>query len=93
MATVNNATGVYTTLGYNFNDPNGDIQTLSANTLAHLNTMPEFITSWQAQDIASNSVGGYFQNPTANDVNNIITLSNQIYLLANSIAGNANSTF
>ena len=93
MAMVNNATGVYTTLGFNFNDPNGDIQVLSANTQAHLNTMPAFITSWQAQDIASNSVGGYFQNPVATPVNNIITISNQIYILANSIAGNANSTF
>ena len=93
MATVNNATGVYTTLGYNFSDPNGDVQTLSANTQAHLNTMPAFISTWQAQDIANNAVGGYFQNPTSNSVNNIITLSNQIYILANSIAGNANSTF
>ena len=80
MAMVNNATGVYTTLGYSFNDPNGDIQVLSANTQAHLNTMPAFITSWQAQDIASNSVGGYFQNPVATPVNNIITISNQIYI-------------
>jgi hypothetical protein len=60
MATVNNATGVYATLGYNFSDPNGDILNLSANTVAHLNSVPAFIESWQAQDIANASVNGYW---------------------------------
>ena len=31
MASVNNATGVYATLGYSFNDPNGDIEILSTD--------------------------------------------------------------
>ena len=65
MALVNNATGVYATLGYNFNDPNSDVINLSANTVAHLNSMPAFIETWQAQDIANNTVGGYYQNPVA----------------------------
>lgn len=89
MATVNNATGVYATLGYNFNDPNGDIQVLSANTQAHLNTMPAFIATWQAQDIANNTVGGYFQNPTVSYVNSIISISADMIVLANT-ANNQN---
>jgi hypothetical protein len=83
MAIVNNATGVYNTLGYNFDDPNGDIHILSSNTQSHLNSMPAFITSWQAQDIANNDVGGYFQNSVEGYVNTIITLASELFDLAN----------
>jgi hypothetical protein len=84
MATVNNATGVYATLNYNFSDPNNYVENLSANAVAHLNAMPAFIQSWQAQDIANNTVGGYFQNPVVGYVNTIITVSNQMNVAANS---------
>ena len=93
MAQVNNATGLYATLGYNFNDPNGQVQQFSANTQAVMTQFPPLIKSWQAQDIANNSVGNYFQNPVSTSVNSIITVSNQIYILANSVYGNANSTY
>ena len=83
MALVNNATGVYATLGYNFNDPNGDIVSLSANTVAHLNSMPAFIESWQAKDIANGAVGGYYQNPVASNTNNIITVAQNLIIVAN----------
>lgn len=83
MALVNNATGVYATLGYNFSDPNGDVLNLSANTVAHLNSMPAFIESWQAKDIADNNVGGYYQNPVAANVNSIITISQNLIQQAN----------
>lgn len=83
MALVNNATGVYATLGYNFSDPNGDILNLSANTVAHLNSMPAFIDSWQAQDIANNTVGGYYQNPVASNTSSIITISQTMITVAN----------
>jgi hypothetical protein len=86
MALVNNATGVYATLGYNFSDPNGDIVQLSANTVAHLNSMPAFIESWQAKDIADNTVGGYYQNPVAANTNSIITFAGNIIVEANGIA-------
>lgn len=75
MAKVNNATGVFATLGYNFTDPNSDVINLSANTVDFLNSTPQFIESWQAQDIAGNNVGGYYQNPVAANVNSIITIS------------------
>lgn len=93
MAQVNNATGLYATLGYNFNDPNGQVRQFSANTQAVMTQFPPLIKSWQAQDIANNSVGNYFQNPVSTSVNSIITVSNQIYILANSVYGNANSTY
>lgn len=83
MALVNNATGVYATLGYNFNDPNQDVILLSANTVAHLNSMPAFIETWQAQDIANNTVGGYYQNPVASNTNSIITIAGNIIIQAN----------
>jgi hypothetical protein len=78
MAQVNNATGVYATLGYNFSDPNGYVLSLSANAVSHLNAQPAFISTWQAQDIANNSVSGYFQNPVITYVNTILTTANTI---------------
>jgi hypothetical protein len=75
MATVNNATGVYATLGYNFDDPNGNVLTLSTDVLEHLNVMPAFITTWQAQDIRDNNVGGYYQNPFVTDLINLANTS------------------
>jgi hypothetical protein len=83
MALVNNATGVYATLGYNFSDPDGYVLTLSANTIAHLNSMPAFIDSWQAQDMANNTIGGYYQNPVASNTSSIITISQSMITLAN----------
>lgn len=80
---INNASGVYATLGYNFSDPNGDVLKLSANTQAHMNSMPAFIESWQAQDIANNTVGGYFQNPLNDYLNTIITVSSNLIEVAN----------
>jgi hypothetical protein len=90
MTTVANSTGVFATLQYNFDDPNGAVQTFSANTQAHMNAMPAFIQSWQAQDIANNDVGGYFENPVNAYVNTIITYSTLIRANANAaIAANS----
>jgi hypothetical protein len=93
MALVNNASGVYATLGYNFSDPNGNVPNFSTDTQSVLSQYPPLIKTWQAQDIANNNVGSYFKNPVSTAVNNIITISNQIYVLANSIAGNANTSY
>jgi hypothetical protein len=78
---VSNTAGVYTALGYNFSDPNGDISNLSADTLSHMNSMPAIINSWQAADITNNSVTGYFKNPVANDVQTIWDTANSIITL------------
>jgi hypothetical protein len=84
MAAVNNATGVYATLGYNFTDPNNNIQTFDANTQNNLVQFPAVIEPWQAQDITNNTTSGYFQNPVSTYVNTIITVSGQIFTAANS---------
>jgi len=88
MAQVSDATGLYATLGYNFDDPNGSVTTLAAETQQTMSNLPPVITAWQAQDITNNSVGGYFQNPVATSVNTIITVSSQIRVLANSTTAN-----
>jgi hypothetical protein len=93
MAQVNNATGVFATLNYNFDDPNGFIEQFSESTQAHMNEMPPFIESWQAQDVASNSVGSYFTNPVKTHVNTIITVSNNIKILANVSANTEESGY
>jgi len=90
MTTIANSTGVFATLNYSFDDPNGAVKTFSANTQAHLNTMPAFIESWQAQDIANNNVGGYFENPVNAYVNTIITYSSAMRDAANT-ANSSNS--
>jgi len=81
MAQVNNATGVYATLGYNFTDPNNDVLELSEDVKEHLNSTPAIIDTWQAQDIANNSVNGYFQNPVANTTQIIWNAANTIIIL------------
>jgi hypothetical protein len=96
MTQVNNATGVYAKLGYNFDDPNGTVQQFSANTQSVMGQLPPLIKTWQAQDIAQNSVGGYFQNPVSDVVNTIITVSQDMFTAANSaniftIANNAST--
>jgi hypothetical protein len=83
MALIENASGVYARLGYNFSDPNGNVTKLSNDAIQHLESVPPLMEAWQAKDIANNSVGGYFKNPTATDVNTIITLANQIATVAN----------
>lgn len=85
MTTVNNASGIYDTLGYNFDDPNGAITDLSADAQEHLNTMPAFITTWQAQDIANNDVGGYYQNPMQSVAMLIGSTAINLYTVANGV--------
>lgn len=92
MAKVNNATGVYSTLGYSFSDPNKNIQVLSIDAQDHLNSIPPIIEAWQAKDIANNSVNGYYQNPSSIDITTIIAKSNLIAESANTIGDTALAT-
>ena len=78
MALINNASGVYATLGFNFNDPNGTIQEFSANTQANLEQFPPIIKEWQATDLKNNDVGGYYQNPVVAYLNTIKITANTI---------------
>ena len=90
MVAVANAAGIFHSFGYGFDDPNGHIQELSIDTKEHMNTMPAFITSWQAQDIANNDFGGYYQNPMQSVTMLIHTNANAIYQLANT-SGDVNN--
>lgn len=78
MATIENGSGVYATLGYNFSDPNHNVLPLSEATLNHMNVVPALVTTWQAQDIANNDIGGYYQNPVANTTQLINDTANSI---------------
>jgi hypothetical protein len=96
MTTVNNATGVYNTLGYNFSDPNGNVLTLSSDAQNHLNSMPAFITTWQAQAIANAgtsaiSMTGLYQNPLVTIIQNIRNTANSIILNAAGTSANSNN--
>jgi hypothetical protein len=78
MALVNNATGVYSTLGFSYSDPNNQIGEFSANTKSHLDSIPPVIQTWEAQDIANNDVGGYFQNPVSNSIHFMSNTANTL---------------
>jgi len=89
MAYVNNATGVYATLGYNFADPNEIVQNFSANTSSVMNQFPPIIEPWQARDIAANDIGGYLKNPVYNTIITIINTANSIFESANTAVTNS----
>jgi len=77
-------TPLFQTLGYNYSDPNGAITDFSANTIAHLDSIPPLIVDWQSADIANNDVTGYFQNPVGTVSLSIKTTSNAIHNIATS---------
>jgi hypothetical protein len=83
MVAVANSAGLFHSFNYNYDDPNGYIQELSQDTLDHLDTMPPFITEWQAQDIKNNDFDGYYQNPMQSIVMLIWQNANAIYEAAN----------
>lgn len=83
MTAVANAAGVFQSFGYQFDDPNGHIQELSTDAIEHMDSMPPFITDWQAQDIANQDFGGYYQNPVQSVTMLIYQNANAICLLAN----------
>jgi hypothetical protein len=70
-------------LQYNYSDPHGDIQELSANVQTHLASVPPLINDWQSQDISDDNVGDYFQNPVSNVSITIKTTANTIYTSLN----------
>lgn len=90
MAKVENVGGIYANLGYNYDDPNGNVNELSANTKASLANTPAFITTWQANDIATANTGGYLRNPVSNAANTMSSHSANIYnqiITANGLSG------
>lgn len=86
MALIEGASGVFARLNYSFDDPNSHVQEFSDETKSHLDTVPPVIEKWQAQDIANNTVGGYFKNPVETQVNTVITLSTQFKNVSNAVS-------
>jgi hypothetical protein len=89
MAQVNNATGVYNTLGVNTNLLGDSLKTYSPEVQKQMNSLPPVISSWQAQDIANNSVGGYTQNPVLSSIQSISDAANNV-LAYSPIIGSTN---
>jgi hypothetical protein len=52
-----------------------------------MDSMPPFITAWQAQDIANNDFGGYYQNPVQSVTMLIYENANAICEIANTGTG------
>lgn len=53
-----------------------------------MNTVPQLLTDWQQEEIANNTVGGYYKNPVANVTQDIRDTCNTLVVL---LTGNANS--
>jgi len=71
MTAIANATGLYNTLGYNFDDPNNAIQTFSTETQTNMGSVPPLMSSGFANDIINNDINGYFRNPVSASVQSI----------------------
>lgn len=69
---------IFDRLGYAYIDTAGDIKTLPANTVTSMNNVPDILTAWQINDIASSNVGGYTENPLANTLASIESSRNSI---------------
>jgi hypothetical protein len=85
-----NTIGIWHSFGYNFDDPNGNVIELSPPAQAHMDSMPPFISEWQAQDIANNDFGGYYQNNMQSITMLIYENANNIYLSTNNVTNMAN---
>jgi hypothetical protein len=76
---------LFSKLGYNYSDPHGDITSLSADTIEHLDSLPPIIEDWQTQDISDSNVGSYNQNPLGTISTSIAVSANAILNVASTI--------
>ena len=83
---------LFSRLNYTFTDPNSVISPLSNNVKRTLDGMPKMLEPWQAEDLATSNIGGYFVNPCANITTNIWTTSNTLVSVANNVQGSGNLT-
>jgi len=72
-------------LGYSYSDPHGDVTSLSADTIEHLDSLPPIIEDWQSQDISDSNVGSYNQNPLGSISTSIAVSANAIKNVASTI--------
>jgi hypothetical protein len=66
---------------------NGVATDLSDDTVKQMKQMPPLLEGWQQEDLANNSVDGYFMNPLANTIIVFGNLANTILINANSVVG------
>lgn len=92
MTTINNATGLYAKLGYNFDDPNNIIQPLSVNIQAEMARIPAFMTEASAKTIINGDTAVYFQNPVKTPVQSISNSANSIISICSELNGNIPQT-
>ncbi len=80
---------IYAILNFPSNDPtlNAAVQPFSANVQYQMNLMPNMVTSWQQEDIATNNVGDYFKNPAASGTQIIWNASNNIVSITSNFLG------
>lgn len=69
--------GIFERLGFNYTDANNIVE-LSNNVIEYLNTVPQLLETWQIEDLANNTVNGYFMNPVWNVANSTIVVSGLI---------------
>ena len=86
--------GIFSLLNYSFPDANANsiIQTYSSGVIQQMNLMPQLMTTWQQNDIVNNDVGGYFQNPVANVVNNMWASANGSLVFAANLSSSVSGT-
>jgi len=92
MTTINNATGLYAKLGYNFDDPNNIIQPLSANIQSEMARIPAFMTEASARTMINGDTTVYFQNPVKTPVQSISNSANSIISICSELNGNIPQT-
>ena len=63
MATGEDELKLFDRLQFNFVFPDPDIIALSDTALEHLKNTPKFLRDWQADDMRTNTVYGYYKNP------------------------------
>jgi hypothetical protein len=80
--------GIYTRLGYNFDDTNLGIINLSDEAKAHLNSTPDLMKDWQKKDIADSNTSGYVKNPMADLYSALFIHCNTMYNIANNDPAN-----
>lgn len=92
MTTINNATGLYAKLGYNFDDPNNMIQTLSDNVQSEIAKVPAFMSEVSARTMINGDTAVYFQNPAKTPVQSISNSANSIISVCSGLTGNIPQT-
>jgi len=84
---------IYGRLGFNSSDPTtaASVTNYSSNVTTQMSLVPNLLSPWQANAVASGTVGNYFQNPVANVTLSIWTVANTLNVIANNLTS-SNST-